>query len=184
MVVEAYVNTLGQGYWRCIKDVPYVIHTTNVKSEAFVNGAFHWAIDFPGCPIVSFDISDEVFRAVPCAQLGVLEMTDSLLVLGGCLAAVKTSFPLQIEIWVMKVYGFQESWTKNLIVNLYELGRNVVGVKVLSYLKDDELLLVVNNHSLLSYNPQTTRLRKLNIVGLPSWFEAIAYVGSLVSPSA
>lgn len=100
----------------------------------------------------------------------------------GCLGFIEydlNSGDDRVTIWVMKDYNVRESWTR---VNLNQNGWDWERVEILCVQKNGEVLMLRRNQALLVYDPKTMRYRKPNIVGLPSWFEAVCHVGSLVSP--
>lgn len=82
----------------------------------------------------------------------------------------------------MKDYNVRESWTRSFILNLNHIWLDWGRVEMLCVQKNGEVLMLHRNQALLVYDTKTVSCRKPNIVGLPSWFEAVCHVGSLVSP--
>uniref|UniRef100_A0A5B7BYK1 F-box domain-containing protein n=1 Tax=Davidia involucrata TaxID=16924 RepID=A0A5B7BYK1_DAVIN len=180
---EVYVCTVGDGSWRGIGNVPYVMIRWQLASKVFLNGALHWFSELPANLIVSFDIANEVFGVIPGPGIDVGQGSYALGVLSGCFSITDSSFRDRVEIWVMKEYGVEESWVKCFAINFDQVGWNIRYIRILCSQKNGEILMLYNNQLLLSYNPQTMRLGKVSIVGLPSWFEAVTHVGSLITPS-
>ncbi|XP_059635339.1 F-box protein At3g07870-like [Cornus florida] len=188
MVSEStvYVYTLGDGFWRNKGNVPYVILSQQLalaSSEAFLCGALHWLCLFPAKHIASFDIANELFGVIPYPEMVVDGGGGlSLVVLGGCLSIMDSSFHEHIDLWIMKDYGVKESWVKSFSIRFHLVGWDIIKyVRTLCVQGNGELLMLHNNQALLSYSPRAMTLRKLRIAGLPSWFEMVNHVGSLVS---
>ncbi|KAF9612849.1 hypothetical protein IFM89_004259 [Coptis chinensis] len=124
---KAYVYTLGTNAWRSIPS-PYRMPSTGDVAAAHLNGALHrfklsdqsrWK-DTPQCfdihSIISFNIRSEEFRQVALNfDYGVrLDcISYALGVLQGCLSVWRVnSIECYTEIWVMKDYGLEDSWTR------------------------------------------------------------------------
>ncbi|KAA8526571.1 hypothetical protein F0562_008226 [Nyssa sinensis] len=172
---EVYVYTVGDGSWRGIGNVPYVIRW-QWASKVFVNGAFHWCSDLPASHIVSFDIANEVFGVIPGP--GIDLGSYSLGVLRGCFSITDSSFLDRVEIWVMKEYGVKESWVKCFAIYSDQVEWNIRYIRTLCSQTNGEILMLYNNQVLLSYDPRTMTLRKVSVVGLPSWFEVNPLFGN------
>ena len=86
-----------------------------------------------------------------------------------------------LEIWVMRESGVQESWTKQLVVGPLLGIRNPLG-----FAKNGELLLLVcdDDQTIALYNIGSQEIKILQFRDFPNAFntsEAISYVESLVS---
>ncbi|KAM1984431.1 hypothetical protein COP2_012654 [Malus domestica] len=123
---ETDISTIGTGVWRSIENAPwdYVCLSFN----AFLHGALHWVSESTRCSefIRSFSFEREHFQILPapsCFTKWEKELADCLKlgVIGDCLfICVYGDDPRQFDMWVMKEYGVQDSWTKTLVVeNLY-----------------------------------------------------------------
>lgn len=96
-------------------------------------------------------------------------------VLDGCLCVLnKTSPGYRFEVWAMKQYGVEESWSK--MMELDGFPSNTGSLRPLGYLKNGELLVNVDNKRLVRHNHQT------NIAASVRPANAIGYVESLISP--
>ena len=83
------------------------------------------------------------------------------------------------DIWVMREYGVEDSWTKQLIVG------PLLGIhRPLQFSKNGMLLLVSDDGAIVLYNIGSKEIRKLQIPEFLKSFiprEAMLYVESLVS---
>jgi hypothetical protein len=104
-------------------------------------------------------------------------------VLGGCLYFFDYPLGDSFDIWVMKQYGVQESWTKEFILKnpstdiiwYWDLYRPI------SLLSNGEILMSHKSKAMVSYNPEDRSFRFLKIYGIQN-FEANPYVPSFLSP--
>ncbi|KAK9291829.1 hypothetical protein L1049_019779 [Liquidambar formosana] len=184
---EAMVYALGAGAWRSIGDVPYQFF--NQPFGACLNGALHWrASSFSGASelICCFDLENEEFRLLPLPPCYHERRFCSIKlgVLGGCLYMSgfdpTCSYP-DVEIWVMKEYGVEESWTKEIFIkHPKEKWWEMYYLKLIKVLKNGEILLLCNSY-LVWYNPGKESFRRLEFDGVPSTVEAISHVPSFVS---
>ena len=82
------------------------------------------------------------------------------------------------DIWVMREYGVEDSWTKQLVVGpLLGIGRPL-------YFSKNGVLLVGDNGTIVLYNIGSKEIRKLQIPEFPNSLipiQAMVYVESLVS---
>ncbi|KAK2965359.1 hypothetical protein RJ640_013822 [Escallonia rubra] len=183
---EVEVYGLSSKCWRSFAAgaPPYGIYE-HTWSQAFVNGAVHW-IGYDPCVangdcslIVSFDVGDEVFKGV--------RLPDCLVKCGYDLAVSKYEELLSVMqmvyrskrarccVWVMKEYGVEDSWTKLYTVDLQD-GLH----KVLGFWKNKEVLTVTVRGKLVSYDPNSGRMRSMGLRGAIDSFYADNYIESLV----
>ncbi|KAF7142154.1 hypothetical protein RHSIM_Rhsim06G0171500 [Rhododendron simsii] len=178
---KVFVYTLGDTTWR-FKDNTSVLRLLGQSAcKAFVNGALHWVSN--SRQIVSFDMDTEELDIIPRPQLELGSGSFSLRSFKGKLLILNTSFPDRIEIWVMNDYRVVESWTRIFTINEQQIGRNIRDVEIVCFLEDWEVLMVYNHRALLRYNLRMASVSELSgIDGLPNRFDAVAHVGTLVSP--
>ncbi|PIA51108.1 hypothetical protein AQUCO_01100144v1 [Aquilegia coerulea] len=126
-ISSAEVCTLGLGKWRRIEDVPSFRNYSPVCE--FVNGSLHW-LTFDknhNMVIVSFNLSTEKFGIIPSPHVANTNIR-SIGVLEDCPRIVSLTYNRDLindgiisdhdfimELWVMKNYGVQESWTKEYV---------------------------------------------------------------------
>ncbi|KAH7859472.1 hypothetical protein Vadar_001549 [Vaccinium darrowii] len=177
----AYVFSLSERVWRAVGAPNFKI-SGDLKSNVCVNGVVHWASYAPSNFIVCFNVADEVFDAIPYPAGAVRQDGFLLAVFSGCLGAIEYEFNNCIHIWVMTHYNVGKSWTRSFTINVNPCSWNCRDVQVLYVLKNGEILILCRNQALYFYDPKTTSFRQPSIPGLPSWFEAVCHVGSLVHP--
>ncbi|KAH7859867.1 hypothetical protein Vadar_006448 [Vaccinium darrowii] len=177
---EVFVYTLGDTTWR-LKGNNSVLRLGQSACKAFVNGALHWVDN--ANHIVSFNMDTEEFDVIPRPELELGRGSFSLRPFKGKLLILNTSFGDRIEIWKMKNYRVVESWTRIFTVNEQNIGRNIRNVEIVCFLEDWEVYMVYEHGALLRYNLQTESVSELIAIdGLPNRFDAVAHVGTLVSP--
>ncbi|GLT50996.1 hypothetical protein SLA2020_244470 [Shorea laevis] len=188
------IFTVGTTEWRNKGATPP--HLANVfrPPEALVEGSLLWVsvVGMGGggsiLGIISFDLADEVFEEIPhppCQQL--VSGGYRLSVLNGCLSAAGLVDAVHFDIWVMKQYRVKESWVKQLSFDPSFLGGRLWAwpsysrrfPKVISALKNGEILLQYNYGSLVSYDPVEHRFKTLQMIGLPKHFQALPFLPSL-----
>ncbi|OMO57906.1 hypothetical protein COLO4_35009 [Corchorus olitorius] len=128
--ISTKIYSLKSRNWRnSFHEIPCV---PNLVSNAFerihlVNNALHWVMvldsDDRSKTIVAFDLTTERYRYVPLplldhnTSLVELYYAMDLKELGGCLCMIGHRYDyskrcLFYDMWVMKEYGLQESWTQ------------------------------------------------------------------------
>jgi F-box interacting protein len=121
---EAAVYSLSTNSWRKLeqptrdKSIYPKIFYMDGKHTHFFNGALHWisAIRDNGVVspiIVAFDLNEERFRVI---------LFPGIIKHGGFLIDYKGSLAMRgfaSELWVMKEYGVVESWTKQILDEIY-----------------------------------------------------------------
>ena len=108
---------------------------------------------------------------------------ETLALLDNCLAfIVNRTIPKKyFNIWVMREYGVEDSWTKQLVVGPLE------GIqKPLGFVKNEELILLCDDEdqTIALYNTGSQEIKNFQHSGLPNSFRsrhARLYVESLVS---
>ncbi|KNA25319.1 hypothetical protein SOVF_007640 [Spinacia oleracea] len=135
---QAHVYSSKTKSWKPIQGFPMGTLSVEQCSDyyVFVNNSLHWLLDQSG-GILRFDLSSETFSLLPwhtqwdCGPGVFLNMVE------GCLSAWFRRGN-EIEIWIMKTYGVQEScWTK-----LLNIQTDVEAVTLIAFSKDwDRLLL-------------------------------------------
>ena len=145
--------------------------------------------------ILSFDISndvfrimrlpDEVFRKLRYPELdNVSRMNKIFSVFNDRLAFIvykdeDTMTEKYFDIWVMREYGVEDSWTKQLVVG------PLLGIEMpLQFAKNGELLVVGDDDTIVLYNIGSKEIRNLQLTEFPKSFnpvQAMVYVESLFS---
>ncbi|KAM1804450.1 hypothetical protein ACFX12_030308 [Malus domestica] len=202
---EAEIYTLGTGVWRSIGSVPQTIlkryrdAAIELPFEGFLHGAQHWApYDLSEFSIYSFNFEREQFRLLPPPTLspGLLEEMQKwyskylhLGQLEGCLLLCVQDKPsTNLELWVMKEYGVQQSWTKILVID--NLTPKSFGYMPIMFLSNREILIAYveeqNNGSgsrlVGCFNQEAKTFSRTTVTDhTQEFFHAIAYSPSFVS---
>lgn len=185
---EAKIYTLGSGVWRNAGYAPYRVVTMPFYS--YLNGALHWVPCIPNSPefIYSFDFDNEQFGVVPPPpHFGKKEkeLTDYLRVgvLKGCLYICLLDRRDRFDIWVMKEYGKQESWTKQFVIEnlVYPRKRSWDFYEPIMVLGNGEILMLYNDDAAVCYTPSANRVRNYRLSRTRSPFHAIGYAPSFFS---
>ncbi|XP_004252902.1 F-box/kelch-repeat protein At3g06240 [Solanum lycopersicum] len=181
------IYSLKVGSWKRIKSSPYDHAVPELASGVFVNGALHWLAskkpDYVSV-IGAFVLSDEEFVEVvaPSSLDEGKFVFNKLVVLKGCLCMAVDYLEgngNRIDVWMMKEYGVEESWTKFCVdgIDFYDF------LKPLCFIRDDEVVVNVDGEKLMVYNLEEERSRDLEVDGILDRFDSIGtFVESLVSP--
>lgn len=200
---EVLVLTIGSKTWRNIGEVPDHYKLLVKKPGVSINGRIHWVCEWSykvnDRKIVSFDLSDELFKEIPKPKFHHRWYNCQLHHLQGCLATAvflpANNGSCIFDIWIMEKYGIPESWIKKFTIRDYltqimgadyrlsmQLRKEFCTgslVKVLCLLKNGEILLEFRGETLVSYNPESGMCENLRLQGMPNLFETIVHVGSL-----
>ncbi|XP_059649215.1 F-box protein At3g07870-like [Cornus florida] len=153
------INTLGTGSWRSIGDAPFSSY--RLTFPTYLKGCIHWfCLDSKSSNyIVSFNFDNEQFKWVPpppreyveydydefneTGKISLSTMCNvSMGVIKDCLCISDASSYCPIDIWVLKKYGVQESWTKMFSIDTDTDERWPIGLyQPINYLKNGTLLL-------------------------------------------
>ncbi|KAH7523139.1 hypothetical protein JRO89_XSUnG0084900 [Xanthoceras sorbifolium] len=152
----------------------------------YLNGVIHWACDDMDTShfIVGFDFEQECFCVVPapCHFDEKQKKKENMYhmnmgVLGGCLSICDVPYSTHFDIWVMKEYGVQQSWTKQFAIDNCLLCRPIKLVA-----NGDVLLMFYKRQGLVLYDPIKKNIRYLQICDPHSIiFQAITFAPTFVS---
>ncbi|CAK9145570.1 unnamed protein product [Ilex paraguariensis] len=174
------VYSLKSNSWKRVQNSPYDHAVALISSEIYVNGCVHWLASRVSDYLLvtaAFDLGDEKFRevAAPSSLDKDKFVYNKLLVLGGCLCMLDRN---QTDLWVMKEYGVEESWTKYMICV-----PDACEITPLCLWGDEVVLLDLDGERLNVYNLKEETSRNLVVLGAPNKFEyGESFVESLVSP--
>jgi F-box interacting protein len=184
---QAQIYTIGTRVWRGIGRAPSGL----VRSpfNAFLYGALHWATQYgTGREFMhSFNFETERFETIPPPSHFAPKRRDrewlSLGVLESCLLLCAfDDDSTKFDMWVMKDYGVQESWTRIFVVeNLYPRRYKREDYEPIMFLNNGDILMSYGVGAVVCYNPETKSFRKTSIVPIDSEFVATAYSPSFVS---
>ena len=204
-VVHVHVYNLSTDSWRQIDPTfdPSITYFPGDCDELYLNGVHHWpscrSIDEHGqhCKvIVCFDMIDEVFRTIRMPDLGDISHINKIgktsAVLSNCVALIvydmnETVIEKTFDIWVMREYGVEESWTKQFIIKpglIFQRTNHFVGAGELLFVGDKLLLVNGNKGQILLYDFGTQEIKNLQLRNCSDSFcvsRLMIYVESLVS---
>ncbi|KAK9162194.1 hypothetical protein Syun_003096 [Stephania yunnanensis] len=189
------VLTLGTNAWRKLSNVPYRV---GLGPGKLINGALHW-IDNETNQVICFDVEEEEFKVVSrpvyynaAARVSVsVEVTE----LEGCLAVVcrhQSRKCRDVEVWMMKEYGLEDSWTKMFSIDPKTLPPLLIKNKntgvfrpkcfitALCILKNNEGVLLLIDRDIVLYNLKRNTCRYIHRVAI-EFFSIVSYRGSLIN---
>lgn len=146
-------------------------------SEALVNGALHWlgqAKVSHSQLIISFNLENEGFYQIPSPNCRFDMLQSHLLLLGGCLSLTVHTDKNNIDIWLMKNYGIQGSWTKEFTINSGSL--SLGSIRPLFLLSNGTVLIEYAKQSLFLYDTNKKMTKKINLGDFPYYFQAVPHV--------
>ncbi|XP_049403407.1 F-box/kelch-repeat protein At3g23880-like [Solanum stenotomum] len=174
---EAVIYSLKNDSWRTLED--FKPGMSYCSSSKFVNGKLHWIIMRKGrWGIMSIDLVDEKWGKVelPCSNK---EGDLKLGVLGNDLSVVcKNHERTHSDVWVMKEYGFKESWTKLYTIRYPE---NYKLSPPLFMYNKGEIMLVFES-TLAIYNPKNGSITHPEVINVDGSIKAALCIESLVCP--
>ncbi|KNA12204.1 hypothetical protein SOVF_127200 [Spinacia oleracea] len=183
---EVKVYSLKSNSWRKVRDFPSEYYIgIGLCWASYLNGCLHWVAvkKSPEKPqfIISFDIGREVFKVVPQPKYDKVtsDMFVNLGVLDGCLRVMALYGRVRTDVWIMKEYGVEKSWTKLFSVTQ----RESLGLPV-AYLKksdSEEVLFEQDFKKLVWFDVKSKRAKTVKTRGLPWSFDSLVLVESLVS---
>ncbi|KAL3532457.1 hypothetical protein ACH5RR_005978 [Cinchona calisaya] len=183
---EVKVYSLKNKMWRDISSCPYFIRHLKVGGM-FVGDALHWiAGTSPRLGtdnlIAAFDLRTEEWRLVPRPTFKVGNFFMNLAVLGESLCVFSNYFSDFVDIWVMKEYGVEESWTKICSVVQSTDICSFEYLKTIAYSKNGKQLLLGQDYfSLRGFDLEKKSVGKaVSLLGGPINFTSDIFMASLV----
>ncbi|XP_052207103.1 F-box/kelch-repeat protein At3g23880-like [Diospyros lotus] len=183
---ETEVYTLGTSSWRRIGKFPCGGPLS--LTGKFANGALHWFSTgnpyeiFPTV-ICSLNLSSETYGKIALPSFGGRCSGVRLDVLDGSLCVICNNAGSHADLWVLKEYGIEESWTKLFVIPYPTSPFSGVYSRPFCSLKNGELLMDFKSR-LAVYNPKDGIIRYLDIQNYETFYEVCPYVESLVSVGA
>ncbi|KAL2469530.1 F-box/kelch-repeat protein [Abeliophyllum distichum] len=165
--------------WRIIDGTAgFIVHGCGV----FANGAIHWKVQYPdGNPmdwfIIAYNVTTDRYKmvAIPQFEIGLL---NSLLVVSAGRLCVSCKYSTHADIWVMKEYEVEESWTKLVRVPNYLDLKSQINTTPFFVLENGGVLLK-NGFSIVMYRPLNECI-EINTKGFVLYVST--YTESLVFP--
>ncbi|KAF7145743.1 hypothetical protein RHSIM_Rhsim04G0039900 [Rhododendron simsii] len=161
---------IGTNLWRRVRDAPLYLHS--YSDGCFLNGALHWIIhDTENCfeSIHCFDFGKERFQPFPGPSqfyrfLGQPRVdTMKMGVLKDHLSISHNPTYDMLDIWVMKDYAVQDSWTKDFVIKTPWVVKPFCGeiYQPLMVLINGDILMQFALSFLVSFNMRDKIIRKV-----------------------
>ncbi|OIT36462.1 PREDICTED: F-box/kelch-repeat protein At3g23880-like [Nicotiana attenuata] len=157
----------------------------NGKLGVFVNGALHWEVCYSYCSsdcweIVTLDLAAGQYGKIALPRYEDEGIYWTLGVSRGYLVACCNYEPKKADMWVMKEYGVEKSWTKLVTMSLPVDRRDYISPLFVTE-KGDEVLLQLGAE-LMQYNTRNASFKRLDDfmsgdfrqVQMATYFESIA----------
>ncbi|KAK6158135.1 hypothetical protein DH2020_005449 [Rehmannia glutinosa] len=183
----AQVHVVGSSSWRDIEDRPLSEYLSWDKWSVFLNGTVCWLCKYPETSkfVVFFDFHEEKFGEIPPPlDFGLQQQMNkhgmSVGVLGGYLCFSDDT--RDFDIWVMKKFGSQDSWTKEFVVDTsIHMDKPLEGpFRPLQILGDGKILMIWADRVLVTYDPKTKGFGYLEFDGVESLGKVVLYTPSFV----
>ncbi|KAL2238189.1 UNVERIFIED_CONTAM: putative F-box/LRR-repeat/kelch-repeat protein [Sesamum indicum] len=183
----AQVHVVGSDSWRYLEDKPLSEYLSWDTCSVFLNGTVNWLCKYPELSkfIIFFDFQKEKFGEIlPPPSFGIdqrlSKQSMSIGVLGGYLCV--TDDTQHFDIWVMKEYGCQESWTKEYTIDTtIPAGEPLRGpFRPLQMLCDGKILMIWLGRALVCYDPKNKKFRFFEFIGVESLAKAVPYTPSFL----
>ncbi|KAJ8547110.1 hypothetical protein K7X08_010696 [Anisodus acutangulus] len=179
------IYSLRTNSWKMSKgfDSGYI----NAHSGVSLNEALHWEVSHchgsgANSEIMTFDLATETYGVMALPSCGDGNISWTLSVLGGRLVACCNYYPDKTDMWVMKEYGAEKSWTK--LVSLSSPFGRMCYISPLFVSKNADEFLVKLGTDISLYNTRNASYKSLEIhsSGCRLQVQAITYIESLASP--
>ncbi|KAM4111490.1 hypothetical protein ACJW30_05G071500 [Castanea mollissima] len=192
--IEVKIYSLILQAWKKVEEpgpnkLPWISSSPAVST----NGAAHWFTipdrSVPGQEILAFDFANNekfLFYKTPVQPIDTDDIQKTGLgVLGGCLCFVVNDCKNMChEVWLMKEYGVENSWTKvykiDLRANKISSNSNFEFFKPLKFSRDRKKVLLENSGNLFWYDLEKERSKRLKVQNLPVLFRPLTSTGSLL----
>jgi F-box interacting protein len=178
---EVSVYTLGTDYWTRIQDIPFDYDSIY---GIFVSGTVNW-LAYDDSSIISLDLEEESYQMLLLPDVENENVQWNLGVVRDCLCLF-ASTNVFLDVWIMKEYGNQESWTKLYSVPNMQV-RGFKARRALYISEDDQLLvefheMLGDKIKLIVYDSKTDTLNIPMFQNNYVQFCPIVYIESLISP--
>ncbi|XP_071735750.1 F-box protein CPR1-like [Rutidosis leptorrhynchoides] len=176
------VFNLKTGYWKTGQAFNIDIDNNPDEIGIFYNGSLNWLVRRRDGynkreKVLSFDMKDEIFIEILLPECGGF---SSLGDKKGCLYAVCGGDGAHVEIWVMKEYGVESSWTKVLKWNFVKVYCDYEMWPV-CFTRDDDVIVDIDSWTIARYSLSSKTVKKFKKRST-DWHYWIVYHQTLVSP--
>ncbi|KAG5102633.1 hypothetical protein JHK84_047602 [Glycine max] len=158
-------NTWSTSSWSSYEStVPYPCYH-EIRHGLFINGALHWLVRscYYNKPrvIIAYDTMKRILSEIPLPDDAAETTFYSLGVMRGCLCIYsKSRWPtmLEIEVWTLKEYKVQSSWTKSSFVLSHDY-YDTTFIPI-CFTRKDEIWSVDCTQALLRFNDKGEQLER------------------------
>ncbi|KAK1435364.1 hypothetical protein QVD17_01125 [Tagetes erecta] len=189
--LSSQVFNLKTGSWRTVQLTQININKPD-EIGSISNGALHWIVRHKSHnggfnkqeTILSFDIKDEFFLEIILPTDNERNEHSGFWSLGdikGCLYAVYGGDGVDMDVWVMKEYGVESSWSKVIKLEWCRLYCDY-GTTPVCFTHEDEVVLDLDSWDLVKYNLKEDTIKRLKKCST-DWHFWVVYTESLVSPN-
>ncbi|XP_059310345.1 F-box/kelch-repeat protein At3g23880-like [Lycium ferocissimum] len=159
----------------------------NAQSGVILNEALHWEVSHcrgsgAHSEIMTLDLATETYGVMELPSCGDGNVSWTLSVLGGRLVACCNYYPDKTDMWVMKEYGVEKSWTK--LVSLSSPSGRMGYISPLFVSENGDEVLVKLGTDISLYDKRNASYKSLEIhaSGCCLQVQAVTYFESLASP--
>lgn len=183
------VYTLGvDSSWRNLEvEISYFLYSSG-QNTPLVHGIFHWLARKIGpssfAVIIGFGIQDEAFYEMPPPSgidLNAKSTLHEIGELGGFLCIFSELENMDVEIWKMKEYGVDKSWSKFFRVASPEQYNHLFYLEAIRTVHNKNDSQNLNSQEGSLCYQETKMIEKLAQYGV-NIFYAHTYIGSVISP--
>ncbi|KAL7157656.1 hypothetical protein ABFS83_02G092000 [Erythranthe nasuta] len=171
-----FVYVLGTGLWRSIAPpTPFIYESCSTGVS--LNGTIHWLVqNVDGSHCIScFDIETELFSTFLPPPLPISKRFQNILLLslvdlGGYLCVCDNTVE-EIDMWLMKEYGDEKSWTKEFVIRksreyvCYCEGCTEI-VYPIRVFKDGDILMAWFGIHMFYYSDKTKTTARIDMFGM------------------
>ncbi|XP_076922049.1 F-box/kelch-repeat protein At3g06240-like [Bidens hawaiensis] len=188
--ISCQVFNLKTGLWRTVQTTHMSINDPDIIGS-FSNGAIHWIVRHSPHDdgfnkremILSFDIKDEIFMEIVLPNGGENEQSEFWCLgdLKGCLYAVYGGDNgVDMEMWVMKEYGIESSWSKVIKLDWIRFGCDY-GMRPVFFTHEDDVVIDLDSWHLVRFNVKDNTIKRFKKCST-DWHLWVVYYETLVSP--
>ncbi|XP_076922048.1 F-box/kelch-repeat protein At3g06240-like [Bidens hawaiensis] len=191
--ISCQVFNLKIGSWRTVQTAHMSINDHDMIGS-FTNDAIHWIVRHRPHDdgfnkreaIISFNIKDEVFMDIVLPNGGENEQSGFRCLgdLKGCLYAVYGGGGddgVDMEVWVMKEYGIESSWSKVIKLEWIRFGCDYGIMTPVCFTHEDDVVIDLDSWDLVRFNVKDNTIKRFKKCS-NDWNLWVVYTETLVSP--
>ncbi|XP_057441263.1 F-box/kelch-repeat protein At3g06240-like isoform X2 [Lotus japonicus] len=178
-IMGVEIHTLGTSTWRNVEVDP--MHVSLYTFPTYVNGALYWISGYhKKSSIFCFDFESESFQSFPYPPRSfVIDITMGEY--GGSLYICNSSSTGHINMWIMKKYGFEASWTNIFSIDITSKPKGGLCWPVKHIKNGGAVLMCHSSDCFIYYEPLKYGFKIFKIRGAARYVTAIPHIPSLIS---